>query len=181
MAETITADLGPAVQAIREVLNDNAGSSRKIDRTRFETGLWDTLGVSEQSRRAQVTPRFEVSVTGTKPHPASPAAPCNKVMLITDFEVTVVRHLGLEHASNDVRRERLRSLAANDGLLIALALEYPGNLLTDSDGDATNLSSGCLTYEASALTRFELRTDAASIIETTHTFSGVYIASITIS
>lgn len=181
MAETITADLGPALRAIREVLDDNAGANRKIDRDRFSPGVWQTLGTSEASRRAAIMPRFEVSVEGITPHPARPAAPCNIQLFQVTFDVRVVRHMDQLHAASDSTRESLRALAANDKMLVSLALEWSGNLTSDSAGNATNLCSRCLTHTGSNLTRFELNTDSASVIETQHTFTGVYQASITTS
>lgn len=175
----VNADLLPAMRAIREALDNQGGNTRTIDRDRFSIGVWDALGISEKSKRASVSPRFEVSARIMGNHPETPTGPCNIRMFVVEFTVLLVRHMSLEHAVDDEARERLRSLAANDAMLIAIVLDMAGNLSTDSEGNSTGLISGALEYQDSADVAFNLSTSDTSTIETSHTFTGTYLATIT--
>ena len=169
----MAADYDAVLTAIREVLEDDAGTLRTLG-TRFFGGLFGDIDDDEASLRAMERPIVEATITGRRRHPSSPSRMGSYKLEEIDVTVRVIRHLNADHALDDDRRDDVKALAINDGDLIAQALTYPGNLTQTAAAAPTNLCTGCLseTEEGTTVARVKL-TDTGRLIETEHVFVGV--------
>lgn len=159
---------------VREVLEGDASATRAVALDTYLANLPPGLVSDEQSRRAMVNPRYDVRVVSLKPHPSMPPTGSSLGLYTLELEVVTARQLTLIHNLSDTRRDDVAALAAVDGDVISQALCYPFNLFQTLAGTLTYLVNGCLKYDSSSLTRFEVPADGPGIIETTHRFHGVF-------
>ena len=156
--------------AIRDVIEDGAGSRRTIDSARFDGNFYASLARDEQSRRALVTTRAETDIVSVELSEHTPKQPCNVYLYRVGVEVSVVRHLNNSHRLIDATRDDTKALSAMDADVLRQALSYPGNLTTDSGGNATGLVSGRLIYESSETGIVEIEDNESGRVITTHMF-----------
>lgn len=170
------ATYGAALTAIREVLDDAAGSLRTISATRFADTLHDGLSDDELARRGTFAAvPFRVSLGNFRRHPASPPINGNINLIAFDVDVVTARTITpLEQADADAMAT-LTALAAEDGDAVRQALETPPNLDTTVAGTATNICGSCLRYMRSNPPRIVTGSPPAKAQrhETTHRFEGV--------
>lgn len=163
---------GYILTAVRDVLDAAAGSLRTISSTRFDGDAYESLSDEEKSRRATDRPVFDVRITSLRRNSASPPTNGSLAIYTIGVEVLVFRHIGNAEKLVPATRDTAAGLAIEDADVIAQALEYPGNLTTDSGSHATGLVGGLLQHESSELRRVDLADDRPGLIETAHVFRG---------
>lgn len=157
--------------AVREVVEDAAGSLRIIAANTYEPGASDGRSQSAQATESLVSPRAEVRFTSVEQSPSSPPELGSFTVFAVELEVTVTRRYGAEHAVSADVRTALRALMATDASRLKLALCAPGNLNTTVAGTATRLVSGCLRYVSSDPGDLEVEGADNGVARTTHTFT----------
>jgi len=164
------------IQRIREVLEDAYGSLRTITAGTYEGDFPQGLDEAEAQRRSLIAPRTRVNVNVIGRSPYSP--PINGSLIIYDLNVTVIasRLLQREAQITPDDYDDVQAASAADADVIRQALEWPGNLTTTSDGHATDLVSGMLSYESSTFPIIGQINDGAQRIEAQHVFSGFLIS-----
>ena len=166
---------GAILSAIREVIEDGAGSIRTITADIYEAGGFDgreSLGVSVEALSA---PRAQVRIASVEPHPASPPITGSFVLRLLTIEVKLARPAGTADILSPAAFQALQELAAADHDVLAQALTWPGNLTTGgSPAVATGLVSGCLqTTHSAAIGTVEFDGPDNGRLVTIHTFQGV--------
>lgn len=125
---------------IREVVQDAEGVLRTIDECRFRGDMHDGLSPDEQSRRGILgRAPAEASITRVRPHPQQLTRTCGINFVIAEIQIKIVRTLGPAEQVDDTLRDRAKALAAEDALALRQALEWPPNMATTRDGDATDI------------------------------------------
>ncbi len=114
--------------AIREVLEDNAGSLRQIPVDRFRGNLPTGLSEQTEMRRALVKPRIAASIQSIERHPQSPPITGNIILYSIGVEVRVVRTIVRLQQLSDEANDTLAALAVEDADYVRQALEYPHNI-----------------------------------------------------
>ena len=159
--------------AIREVVEDAAGSIRIITADTYRPGAHEGLGEDAASTQALVKPRADVRFTSVEPHGARPPEQGSFTLYALELEVVVTRFVGTEHMILDDVRTKLRAVAAEDGSRLAQALGWPGNLTQTSAAVATGLVSGMLRHTGSEIGDLETVEGQNGRIVTVHSFTGV--------
>jgi len=161
--------------AVREVVEDAAGSVRIITADTYRPGAHEALGEDAASTQALVKPRAEARFTSIEPHGARPAEQGSFTLYALELEVTVTRFIGTEHMILDDVRTALRAVAAEDSSRLAQALGWPGNLVQTSAvvPVATGLVSGMLRHVSSEIGDLEMVEGQDGRIVTVHSFTGV--------
>lgn len=159
--------------AVREVVEDAAGSVRIIASDTYRPGAHESLGEDAASTQALVRPRAEARFTSIEPHGARPPEQGSFTLYAIDLEVTVTRFIGTEHMILDDVRTALRAVAAQDSSRLAQALGWPGNLTQTSAAVATGLVSGMLRHTGSEIGDLEMVEGQDGRIVTAHSFTGV--------
>lgn len=163
---------GAIMTAIRDVLDDAAGNFRTITATRFDGAAYEGLDDEEKSRRGLVRPNFDITLTSLAPHGSSPPRNNSLQIYLIGVEVVVARHIGPDEKLTAASRDTAKALAITDADVVAQALEWPGNLTSDSATNATGLIGAKLMYDGSELRRFDLADNRPGLIETAHRFHG---------
>lgn len=171
------ATYGAVITAVREALDDGAGSLRTIAATRFSDALHEGVSEDELARRGVLSAKpFRVLLHNQRRHPASPPINASLNLIEFDLDVVISRTVGpLEQADADAMATLL-ALAAEDTDAVRQCLETPPNLDETAAGTSTNLCGGALRY-ARSLTPRVVHGGAppakAQRFETTHRFGGV--------
>ena len=142
-------DTDAILTAVRDVVEDAAGSARTISSGRFEGGLYEDLSDDEKSRRSAYLPRVETSIVAIDKHPTDYHVMGTLRLYRIAVDVSVTRHADLEHKLTDSVRDDLMGLATQDVDILVQALTYPGNLTQDNDSNATGLVSGRMQFDSS--------------------------------
>ncbi len=159
--------------AIREVLDEGAGTVRNISTARFQADLYAGKDVDGQALSALVKPICEAEITGIRRHPMSPMDLHSMSLLEIDVRVSVVRSGTLKEKLDADARDALKGLAVDDADVVKQALLFNGNLTTTIGGTATGLVSGRLaSYEGSTVTVL-FSGDTSARIEGLHNFRAV--------
>lgn len=132
--------------AIEECLEGEIGSVRTFTATELASGTYPSLAPEEKARRAMVRPRFDVNIGDIRRHPASPPEKSNKAFYL--FDVSIVLEYKLEAEIIEDDRRAIRAQALVDSEQARQALGWPNNLLETSDGTATGIVSGLLTFKS---------------------------------
>lgn len=159
--------------AVREVVEEAAGSVRLITADTYRPGAHEALNEDAASTQSLVKPRAEARFTSVGPHGARPAEQGSFTLYALELEVTVTRFLGTEHMILDDVRTALRAVAAQDASRLAQALGWPGNLTATAAGAATGLVSGMLRHTGSEVGDLEMVEGQNGRIVTVHSFVGV--------
>jgi len=129
-----------ALQRVRELVQDGAGSIRAITSTRFQGDLPEGLTAEEYTRRGIVSEIHTDSRWGVeKRHPSRLTIACTTQIHLVELTVTVARTLATPQQVSDTLRDAVVSLAAEDSGALQQVLEWPQNLSTTSDGHDTGL------------------------------------------
>lgn len=167
-------DADAILTAVRDVIEDNAGTLRAIAESRFAGSLPDGLTDSAASVRAMSTARAEATIVKGGLHKTNYPINSNMGLRSITVRIVVIRHLHLGEKLSDSLRDDAKALAAQDGDVLWQALSCPGNLTLDSGANATGIVSGMLNeWAGSDLKRLQLRGEEAGLLETVHTFRGV--------
>lgn len=161
--------------AIREVLEDGAGSLRTIS-ARFAGQLPAGAREDTELAKALVKPRVEASIVGIGIAKETPPITGNFRVYDLEVEVRCVRIIRPIEQVDDDTRVATQALAADDADVIAQALGYPGNLTQTAAAAATDLVSGCLIYTRSRARVARRIDEGAQPLETIHSFRGKAIA-----
>lgn len=159
--------------AVREAVEEAAGSVRIITADTYRPGAHEALGEDAASTQSLVKPRAEARFTSIGPHGARPPEQGSFTLYALELEVTVTRFLGTEHMIIDDVRTALRAVAAQDASRLAQALGWPGNLTTTVAGAPTGLVSGMLRHTGSEIGDLEMVEGQNGRIVTVHSFTGV--------
>lgn len=159
--------------AVREVVEDAAGSIRIITADTYRPGAHEAQNDAAASTEALVRPRAEARFTSIAPHSARPPEQGSFTLYALELEVTITRYLGTQHVINDAVRTMLRAVAAEDASRLAQALGWPGNVATTAAGAATGLVSGMLRHTGSDVGDLEMVDGQNGRLVTTHTLEGV--------
>ena len=164
------------VTAIKERLTGTKTGVRAMTAGELASDTYATLTPAETARRAVITPRFDVVVTGTKRSgPLSEMG--SSQWLEADVEVRCTYALTPAQASSESSRETLRATAADDGEQVRQSLMWPGGLTLTSAAVATNIVSGCMArHKGSTLVR-ESFVASGGVLEWRHQFSCVVAVS----
>lgn len=159
--------------AIREVLDSNGGSIRKIAAARFTDDLAEGVQEPEAARRGiRADKPFRVRITGMRKHPKTPPINGNVILYLINVVVTVSRTVSTEEQVDAAKFATLEALGWEDADVIRQALCTPPNLATTAAGGATNILGAALSYVDSRGTLVPLKSDAAQRYETIHRFTG---------
>lgn len=162
------------ITRVKEVCDSNFGQIRKIPAGSY-TGDWhNELTIDEQVRRASINPRFDVTLGGIRPNPASPPTTGNLFIYDLDLVVMVARHMWLSEQLTEIR-DQVFALAMQDADILRQALTYTGNLTQTEAGDATGLASGRLEWVESNQAEVEYAPAGGAAVKTIHNFTGVAI------
>lgn len=160
---------------VREVVEDSAGILRTVTVGRFAGDLSPGLPEQEASRRALVTPRFDVQMRNIDN--AKVLNTVNRQTLwAVSVRIRVIRDMYVKHKLYDDVRDDVVALANQDGDILAQALSYPGNLASTSGGTSTGLVGGKLELETSTHT-VNLDDNSPQFVETIHVFNGFAMVS----
>ncbi|AKF08887.1 hypothetical protein [Sandaracinus amylolyticus] len=165
-----------ALQRVREVIEDSAGTLRTTPPDRFDGDAPGGLGDEAILTRALVRPRVEARITTQRPSPASPPVGGNIRFYDVVFVVRVTRVVTPIEQLSDDDRDALFALCAEDVDVIAQALGYPGNLSATEGGTPTDIMSGVLVLQDSQTEPRGAINDGAQPVETTITFLGRLIS-----
>lgn len=164
---------GNLLTAIREVLDANGGSIRKITASRFTDDLLEALPEEEAQRRGiRADKPFRARITGQRRHPASPPVNGSVHLLALDVEVTVSRTIATAEKVSADQFATLEALGWEDADAVRQALCTPPNLQTTAAAAVTNLVGDALVYVDSRGRLVPLQTDGAQRYETIHRFTG---------
>lgn len=158
---------------IREVLQSNAGTLRKITASTFGGDLTEGVSDSELARRGVTIARIEARMVGMGRSKSSPPVIGNLALYDSEWNVRVVRTMDRTTQIDDTTRDAVKALALLDGDVLAQGLGFPGNLTTTTAGTATGIVSGLMTYVDSSSEVRGSVDDGASVIETDHRFTAI--------
>lgn len=158
--------------AVREVVEEAAGSVRIITADTYRPGAHEALNEDAASTQSLVKPRAEVRFASIGPHGARPPEQGSFTLYALELEVAVTRFLGTEHMILDDVRTALRAVAAQDASRLAQALGWPGNLAATAAGAPTGLVSGMLRHTGSEIGDLEMVEGQNGRIVTVHSFTG---------
>jgi hypothetical protein len=163
------------IARVREIIDGDPLVVRPITAGTYEAALPPGLEDREAARRALVTPRYDVRLTGIEKHPAQPPNADSLALYTISIDVVVIRHIYMQRAINEAARDAYyASQATIDGDIIRQALEHRGNLYqVFATSSLTGLVGACLTYQGSTLVRFQMPGEGPGIIEHNHSFTGV--------
>lgn len=136
------------VGAIRGVILGELGSVRTVPAGAFGEGVPSTWpGGDDGARRllADAKKTFDVHLGLPRRTNAVGPSTASRAVLALDVRVTLTYAITLVADTFDAgHRYAARALASEDALTITQALEWPGNLLVDTEGAVTKLVSGRL-------------------------------------
>ena len=160
--------------AVREVIEDGAGSVRTIASGDYLVGQVGARSVPGLAHDALISPRADIALTVTGRNGASPPITGSVQLLDVSIVVRLVRSLSAHVVMDHDARQAVRALAARDADVLAQALTWPGNLAQTAAGAPTGLVSGCLrTTWRSATGDIEAAGSDSARLVTTHTFSAI--------
>ena len=165
-----TLALGPVITAIRDVLEDAAGSHRTITASTYGGGAYAGLSNARLSTLALVRPRFDIRILKQAQHRLSPPRNNSLGIWEVSIEISAYRHIDASEKLIDADRDTAVALAANDADVFAQALEWPGNLTVDSAAHATNIIGAALIHDESQLGQFNLSDTGPGLIQTVHRY-----------
>lgn len=131
------------IERLREIATQAEGDMRTLETDRFREGIPEGLDHDEQTRRTYDGPRIEVRPLRRLPGRTHPPTGSKQIRQI-EVELRVVRAMPLEvfdpdPSDGDGARYDVHGLAAEDGELLAQALELPQNLERTVAGELTGL------------------------------------------
>ena len=132
--------------AIVELVRGSIGTTRVVPAGMFGEGVHAGQKPSAQQAKAlnrNYTHRFDVAVRVAGVHEAS-AVSVKTSSRISRFAVEIMFTTKLKSVVQDEARDDVLARVAGDGDVVIQALNYPNNLLTTNDGEATGIVSGML-------------------------------------
>lgn len=165
----------PAIlTAIREVIEDGAGSVRTITSGSYLPSETSARSIPGLSHDALIAPRAEVRIAETSRHEATPPITGSFQLVAMIIEIRLVRSLTAFKLLDNDARQAVQALAAVDGDVLAQALTWPGNLTQTAAADPTGLVSGCLRTDwTSAVGTVEADGSDHGRLVTTHRFTAI--------
>lgn len=132
--------------AIKSLLEGDIGVVRTLPPHTFKYGVFD--GQPAGATRAKANDpayahRFDCKIGGQRMHTSTPIS-ANSSYKTVSVPVAIDIFTGLQSTSLSDRRDAQRNAIEDDIQLALQALEYPGNLTLDSNGNATGIVSGIL-------------------------------------
>jgi len=161
-----------ALERIREVVEQSAGTFRPVPTGRFSGELPEGLSDESAMAKAASVPRVEASITSIEPSSSSPPALGDVRIYEVQVTVKVVRVLSPLEQVSDADRDELHALAAQDADVLSQALGFPGNLARTAAGVDTEIVSGLLVYRSSSVLVKKPADDGAQPVITSHVFRG---------
>lgn len=132
--------------AIKSLLEGDIGVIRTLSPNTFKYGVFDGQPLAAQKAKVNdplYSHRFDCRIGGQRMHSSTPISAKSSYKTVA-VPVTIDIFTGLQSTALDDRRDDQRNAIENDIQLAVQALEYPGNLSLDSDGNATGIVSGIL-------------------------------------
>jgi hypothetical protein len=169
------------ITRVRELVDDASGTLRTISSSRFGESFYLEMKEEEQARKAVSGPKFDVRLTTIERHPSSPPISGSTALYNVTVEVTVIRHLNVNHAVIDANRDTILAASIEDGDHIMQALTYPGNMTQTSAAVATGLASGVLQYAGSENEVLLGAASEPSLVRGVHRFTGVAVVTLATS
>lgn len=158
---------------VREVLQENAGTLRKVAASTFGGDLTEGVGDPELARRGVTIARIEARMVNMKRSASSPPTIGNLALYDSEWVVRVVRTLDRTTQIDDDTRDAVKALALLDADVLAQALGFPGNLTATTAATATGIVSGLMSYVSSSSSVRGQVDDGAGVIETDHRFTAI--------
>lgn len=164
-----------ALQRIRELAQEGAGSVRAIASTRFRAGVYDGQPEDESARQG-ITDEVPIGVrlVALRPHPSRLTITGTVQIHLLEVEVRVSRTLAYAQQIDEALLDDVNALAIVDAEALQQALEWPGNLPTTTGGGATGLV-GCKHTGSRA--RVVGTAGKAQRLETVHAFTATITSS----
>lgn len=163
------------LERVRELLESELGSVRKIAAARFQGGLAEGLPRETQTRLGVLSQKpIEASIVDVMPHPQRLVITGDVQLERFVLEVKVVRALEIATQVNDALRDDVKALAAEDASAITQLLEWPPNLATTAGGETTDCIG--LVHERSSPRYVANGQGAAVALVTAHRFVGTAVS-----
>lgn len=157
---------------VKEVLEQSKGSLRTVPLLRFQGNLPPGLTANAELRRALMTPRVAVAVTGIERSPSTSPVLGNQLLYKITLEIRIVRAVQRNAQLDEDIHRALTAQAMLDADVIRQSVEYPNNLLTTEAGVATGIVSGMLMHLTSRSRVNGQIVGGAQVLETIHAFWG---------
>jgi hypothetical protein len=132
--------------AIRSLLEGELGAIRTLPPGTFKYGVFEGQpagAVRAKTNDPSYAHRFDCKIGGQRMHTSTPISAKSSYKTVA-VPVSIDIFTGLQSTPLDDRRDAQRNAIEEDIQLAVQALEYPGNLTLDSNGNATGIVSGIL-------------------------------------
>ncbi len=135
------------VGAIREVLEEAAGTLRTIPVGTFLGDLPEDASPERKAHASVVGPRVEIVIRAGERAEETTVVNSDCELEDIQVDIVVVRPCHIDAETIDAVRDLAQGLSLDDTAKIRQALQYPGNLTLDSSGTPTLLVSGYLRWQ----------------------------------